>query len=54
MLIHLYVPTLQMIIEHDEAMTYIVEVMAPHHLCRSDIPLEFLIALHYYLGHAYM
>ena len=28
-LIHLYVPTLQMIIEHDEAMMYIVEVMAP-------------------------
>ena len=25
-----------------------------HHLCRSDIPLEFLFALHCYLGHAYM
>ena len=29
MSIHLYVPSLQVIIEHDEAMTYIVEIMAP-------------------------
>ena len=27
--VHLYVPALQVIIEHDEAMAYIVEVMEP-------------------------